>query len=221
MAGLALTPAPVGLRIGLTGGIGCGKSTVAQMLVDLGACLIDTDAIAHALTGPQGAAMHDIGRVFGPQMVGADGALDRARMRELAFSQPQALAQLQAILHPLILEQALQQAQAARAKAPERMLVFDVPLLVTQDGQVSAFWRQQVDRILVVDASVDRQIQRVIKRSGWTQEAVERVLQRQASRQARLAAADDVLHNDSESLDVLRAQVQSLWARWLGLAAPA
>ena len=197
------------LYIGLTGGIGSGKSTVSGLLVAQGAALVDTDAIARALTAPGGAAMPAIGEAFGAQMVGADGALDRDRMRALAFAEPSAKQRLEAILHPLIGEQARQAADEA-ASSGARAVVFDVPLLAE-----SAHWRARVDRILVVDCTPDTQIQRVMTRSGWPQETVQRVIQQQAPRGRRRALADAVIFNEALSLGALQEEVRSLWQHWL------
>ena len=191
--------------IGLTGGIGSGKSTVAHCLVDCGAHLVDTDAIARALTLPGGLAMPALRDAFGLAAVAPDGSLDRAWMRQHAFADDLARVRLEAILHPLIGQEA--QAQAARAAG--RTVVFDVPLLAE-----SAHWRQRVGRVLVVDCDEATQVQRVLQRPGWTDAAARAVVARQASRAARRAVADAVIHNDQISLDVLHAQVRSLWALW-------
>ncbi len=196
-----LTP----LRIGLTGGIGSGKSTVATMLVACGACLVDTDAIAHALTASGGAALQALAREFGPEIIAADGAMDRHRMRALAFSDATARQRLEAILHPMIGDEALQQA----AQAGLRPVVFDVPLL----SAVSP-WRRRVDRLLVVDCREDTQVQRVMQRSGWSEDQVRRVIAQQTPRAARRAIADAVIFNDELPLDRLQADVQALWQRW-------
>lgn len=193
--------------IGLTGGIGSGKSTVGQMLVDLGAHLVDTDAISRALTAPGGHAIEAIRQAFGPEMVDAQGAMDRARMRILAFSDPTALARLETILHPLIGQQA--DAHAAKA-SPGQTVVYDVPLMVESGRR----WRDKVDRILVVDALPETQIQRVMARSGWERPAVEAVLAKQASREQRRAAADHVILNDGITLQQLQQQVRELWDLW-------
>ncbi|MDE1998212.1 MAG: dephospho-CoA kinase [Burkholderiales bacterium] len=193
--------------IGLTGGIGSGKSTVSQMLVDLGAHLVDTDAISRALTAPGGHAIEPIRQTFGADLIDAQGAMDRTRMRSLAFADPLALQKLEAILHPLIGRQAdLQAAQAA----PGQIIVYDVPLLVESGDR----WRNKVDHILVVDCEPETQITRVMARSGWPREAVEKVLAQQAQRQIRLAAADHVLFNQGITLDQLRAEVKKLWRLW-------
>jgi dephospho-CoA kinase len=193
--------------IGLTGGIGSGKSTVGGMLVNLGAHLVDLDAISRALTAPGGAAIPAIAQAFGHEFIDTQGAMDRTRMRELAFADPLALGRLEAILHPLIAQQS--NAQAALAQ-PGQVVVFDVPLLV-ESGQR---WRDQVDRILVVDCLEDTQIQRVMARSGWSRPAVEAVLAKQATRAQRAAMADHVLLNEGLSLEQLREQVNKLWHLW-------
>jgi dephospho-CoA kinase len=195
-------------RIGLTGGIGSGKSTVAAELVACGAWLVDTDAIARALTAPGGAALPAIAQAFGAAMIGADGALDRDRMRALAFADAQARSRLEAVLHPLIGAEA--DAQAARAEG--RVVVFDVPLLTERPH-----WRTRVDRVLVVDCPEALQVQRVIARSGWTADAVRRVIDQQATRAQRRAIADAVIHNgEGTTLDALRSAVRTLWAAWCG-----
>jgi dephospho-CoA kinase len=199
--GLGLTP----LRIGLTGGIGSGKSTVARVLVDCGACLVDTDAIARSLTLPGGAAIPALAAAFGADIVAADGALDRDRMRALAFADPGAKARLEAVLHPMIGAEALAQAAAADGHP----VVFDVPLLTE-----SKHWRQRVSRLLVVDCSEATQVQRVMQRSGWTEDAVQRVIAQQAPRTARRAIADAVIFNDGLSVEQLTAEVRVLWSLW-------
>ena len=163
------------LRIGLTGGIGSGKSTVGTMLVALGAMLIDTDLIARQLTLPGGAAIAAIRAAFGPDFIAADGSLDRARMRGAAFADAEARRRLEAILHPLIGEEVARQAAAAAPAA--RAIVFDVPLLV-ESGQ----WRARVDRVWVVDCDESVQIARVAARPGWTAAAAHAVIAQQASR---------------------------------------
>ena len=193
--------------IGLTGGIGSGKSTVARVLVDCGAMLVDTDAIARALTVPGGAAIADIAAAFGADMIDADGALDRNRMRERVFADAGAKARLEGILHPMIGAEALRQAAAAG----DRVVVFDVPLLAE-----SSRWRERVDRILVVDCSEDTQCRRVMQRSGWTEAAVRAVIAQQASRASRRGLADAVIVNDGIGPEALSAEVRSLWALWAG-----
>jgi dephospho-CoA kinase len=193
--------------IGLTGGIGSGKSTVAALLVRHGATLVDTDAIAHSLTAPGGAAMPALRRHFGDSVAGPDGAMDRARMRERVFSDPGAKGQLEAILHPLIGQEAQRQA----GLAGDGVVVFDVPLMTE-----ASHWRQRCQRILVVDCSPQTQVQRVMARSGWDAAQVERVIALQSPRPARRALADAVIHNDGLSPAELAAEVAALWAQWAG-----
>lgn len=193
--------------IGLTGGIGSGKSTVGHMLVRLGAHLVDTDAIARQLTAPGGLALPALQQAFGPDILDADGAMDRARMREKVFHDPAALHTLEGILHPLIGQEAARQALQA---APDQVVVFDVPLLVESGRR----WRDIVDKVLVVDASPQTQVQRVVSRSGWTPEAVQAVIARQATREQRRAVADHVVDNDQVSLAELDHHVQAVWRLW-------
>jgi dephospho-CoA kinase len=193
------------MHVGLTGGIGSGKSTVASLLVDGGAVLVDTDAISRSLTARGGAALPALAAAFGPQIMGTDGALDRERMRALVFSDAAAKARLEAILHPMIGETA----QAQAVAAGERPVVFDVPLLAE-----SAHWRARVDRVIVVDCSEGTQVRRVMQRNGWAEDAVRRVIAQQASRARRRAIADAVIFNDGLSLDGLGTEVRTLWARW-------
>ena len=193
------------LRIGLTGGIGSGKSTVSQMLQARGAAVMDADAIARSLTAPQGAAMAAIAHTFGAAFVTADGALNREHMRTHVFSQPKAKQALEAIIHPLVAQETQRQAQAAIDNG-HHTLVFDVPLLV----ESGARWRAQIDRILVVDCLQETQIQRVMTRNGLSRDAVETIIAAQASRTHKLAAADWVIYNDGITLEVLRELVTKL-----------
>ena len=193
------------LRIGLTGGIGSGKSTVGQMLQERGAALIDADAIARSVTAAHGTAMPAIAQAFGPDFITPDGALDRERMRAHVFSHPEAKQALEAIIHPLVAQETQRQAQQAIANG-HHTLVFDVPLLV----ESGARWRAQVDRVLVVDCSEETQIQRVMARNGWSRETVQAIIAAQTSRTQKLAAADWVIANEGITLDALRACVQSL-----------
>ena len=192
-------------RLGLTGGVGSGKSTVAQMLLGLGGCtLLDADQMARTVTGPGGAAMAAITRVFGPEFVDASGALHRDRMRTLAFAQPASRKQLEAIVHPLVLQMTEEQTAAATA-AGQRLLVFDIPLLVE-----SGHWLRKLHAVAVVDCQEQTQISRVMARNSLDAEAVQRIMASQASRVARRAAADVVVYNDGLSLEGLRAQVHAL-----------
>jgi dephospho-CoA kinase len=194
--------------VGLTGGIGSGKSTVAAHFVRLGADLIDTDAIARELTAPGGAALPALCANFGTDILSADGALDRAAMRQRVFTDTDARRRLEAILHPRIRETALARAQASQAA----YVLFDVPLLTE-----SVDWQSRCDRILVVDCPPERQIRRVMARSGLTQTEVERILASQASRTERLAIADDVIDNSGD-LARLEAQIPPLHRHYLHAA---
>jgi dephospho-CoA kinase len=202
------TPAGAIRAIGLTGGIGSGKSTVAALLVAHGATLVDTDAIAHVLTAPGGAAMPALRQRFGDDVAGPDGALDRARMRSLVFEDPQAKQSLEAILHPMIGAEAQRQAAVA-ATIGAGVVVFDVPLLTE-----SSHWRARCQRILVVDCSAEVQVQRVMARSGWSADQVQRVIAQQASRERRRAIADAVIFNNTLSRATLAAEVAALWSAW-------
>jgi dephospho-CoA kinase len=189
------------MRVGLTGGIGSGKSTVLRMLAQLGAAVIDADAISRATTASGGAAIAAIAQLFGSDFITADGALDRDRMRALAYADPQARKRLEDIIHPLVGQESARQVQAALdAKVP--CIVFDIPLLVE-----SGRWRGQVDRVLVVDCSPETQVERVVTRSGLEPQAIRAIMAAQAPRTVRLAAADIVICNDGISLERLRDNV--------------
>lgn len=194
-------------RLGLTGGIGSGKSTVARMLQAKGAVLIDADALSRASTAPGGAAIAPIRTNFGDAFIGPDGALDRDRMRALVFSDPEAKARLEAIIHPLVRAEIDRQCRAL----PQGCAVLDLPLLAE-----SAAWRERVDAVWVVDCPPERQIERVMQRNGWPREQVEAVMRQQASREQRLAIADGVIRNDEDDLDALQREVDAAWARWAG-----
>src|SRR5690606_21970259 len=182
----AMTAADI-FRIGLTGGIGSGKSTVADRFVALGAALVDTDVIAHRLTAPGGAAIDAIRERFGNPMISADGRLDRAAMRAHVFSHPQARQSLESILHPMIRSVADEELAAAACSGADYALVA-IPLLV-ESGRA----RHRVERVLVIDCPEEVQVARVMKRSGLARAEVEAIMRAQASRQQRLAAADDVI----------------------------
>ncbi len=199
---------PHALRIGLTGGIGSGKSTVARMLVARGAALVDTDAIARELTASGGAATAPIAATFGAGIIGPDGALDREAMRALAFGDADAKRRLEAILHPLIGDAAHARAQAALREGA-RLVVYDVPLLAE-----SRHWRERVDRVVVVDCCEATQVQRVAARPGWSEEAARRVVALQSTRAARRAIADAVIFNDGLGLDALESEVDGLLTHW-------
>ena len=195
-------------RLGLTGGIGSGKSTVAGFLADLGAAVMDADAIARSVTAPGGLAITPIRDSFGDEMITPEGALDRNRMRVLAFSDPGARDRLEAIIHPLVGQETWRQADAAEATG-SRCLVFDVPLLVE-----SKHWRARVDAILVVDCPAQTQIARVMARSQLDEAAVQAIIAAQSPRLRRLQAADAVIFNDSMSLQALREEVDTLATRF-------
>ena len=203
-------PAP--FLLGLTGGIGSGKSTVSALLAERGAAVIDADAISRAATAADGSALGAIAAAFGPQLIGGDGALDRAAMRALVFQDAGNRARLEAIIHPLVSQETDRQARQAAAQG-RALIVFDVPLLV----EAGARWRARVDRVLVIDCDLATQIQRVQARSQLPPGEIERIVQTQAPRARRLAAADIVLANGAGvTPGALRQQVQALAAR-LGL----
>jgi dephospho-CoA kinase len=189
--------------IGLTGGIGSGKSTVADLLVAKGGALVDTDQIAHQLTAPGGAAITPIRALFGDSVIAPDGRMDRPAMRALAFSDPQARKQLEGILHPLIREQTDAQVAAAIASGVPYVLIA-VPLLV-EGGR----WQGRYDRILVVDCPTDVQIERVMRRSQLERAQVEAIMAAQATREQRLAAATDVIDNGGAT-QALPGQVDAI-----------
>ena len=195
--------------VGLTGGIGSGKSAAAQVFEQLGATVIDTDAIAHALTAPGGAAIAPIRAAFGADYINAEGALARARMRELVFSDGEKKRRLEAILHPMIRERSNELVRAARSP----YVILMVPLLIESDN-----YRGRCQRIVVVDCPEELQIERVGARSGFSAAQVRAIMASQVSRSARLAAADDVIDN-SRDLVHLRREVEALHRRYLQLAA--
>ncbi|AUT60552.1 MULTISPECIES: dephospho-CoA kinase [Paraburkholderia] len=195
--------------VGLTGGIGSGKSTVADLFAKRGVTLVDTDVIAHRITAPRGLAMPSIATEFGPSFVASDGSLDRARMRALVFSDENARKRLEAITHPLIRAETERQ----RQQAPGPYVIVVVPLLVE-----SGSWKTRVNRVLAVDCSVETQIARVMRRNAFTREQVLAIIARQATREARLAAADDVIVNDNRSLEELDVDVDQLHRTYVSLA---
>lgn len=195
--------------VGLTGGIGSGKSTVADQFAALGASVVDTDQIAHALTAPHGAAMPALLEEFGAEFATPEGALDRAKMRQLVFSDAGARGRLETILHPKIRDATA--AAAAIATGPYVILV--VPLLVE-----SGSWAERVDRVLVVDCPETVQIRRVMSRNNLTEAQVRAIMAAQASRGQRLAAADDVILND-DGIELLAPQISQMHAFYLENAA--
>ena len=199
------------LIIGLTGGIGSGKSTVADALVARGAALVDTDQIAHALTAPGGTAIEPIRQAFGDAVIAPDGRMDRAAMRERAFSDPQARKLLESILHPLIRAGTDAGIAAALQNAAPYVLVA-IPLLAEGGGA-----RGRFDRVLVVDCPADVQVERVMRRSGLARAQVDAIMAAQATREQRLAMADDVVDNGG-SPDALPAQVERIDALYRRLS---
>ena len=195
--------------VGLTGGIGSGKSTVADLFVAQGAALVDTDAIAHELTGPGGAAMAQLIAAFGPEVARPDGAMDRAAMRRLVFADPSAKARLESILHPLIRQLSAERCRAATAP----YVILAVPLLVE-----SGTYRERCDRVVVVDCPESLQIERVMARNGMSSDEVKAIMATQASRPQRLAAADDIVLNDGD-LTGIHPQVAALHQKYLVLSA--
>ena len=195
--------------VGLTGGIGSGKSTVAGMFAKLGVDVIDTDEVAHELTRPGGEAIPPIRDVFGAEAIAADGSLDRARMRRLAFGDAQARKRLEAILHPLIRDESNRRVE--RAASPYAILV--VPLLVE-----SGVDRSRTARVLVVDCPEAGQLERAMRRSGLPEAEVRAIFTSQATRAQRLAAADDVIDN-SGAPEALESQISRLHEKYLTLAA--
>jgi dephospho-CoA kinase len=197
--------------VGLTGGIGSGKTTVAHMLEAHGAAVVDTDQIAHQLTAPGGAAIAQIHAAFGEAFLTPDGAMDRAKVREYVFAEPAAKARLEAILHPLIRIET----ERAAAEARGLYLVFVVPLLVE-----SGKWKERLSRVLVVDCPEELQVRRVMNRNGLPEAQVRAIMAAQVPRQTRLAAADDVIVNDGDP-SKLAPQVERLHALYAKLAGAA
>jgi dephospho-CoA kinase len=197
------------LRLGLTGGIGSGKSTVASILASAGAAVMDADAISRSLTLPGGRAIPAILAEFGEQLIAPDGAMDRDAMRALVFSNPQSKRQLEAIIHPLV-GQVLQEESHAALAAGHACLVYDVPLLVESGER----WRRQVDWVCVVDCEVETQIQRVMHRNQLSRAEIERIISQQASRQQSLDCADAVIFNEGIDLAQLKQLVHEMMARF-------
>ena len=196
------------MRLGLTGGIGSGKSTVARLLAERGAVVVDADAIARALTAPQGLAMPLIAATFGPDFMDATGALEREKMRRLAYTDASARKRLESIIHPLVALKTQEEAAAAASQGCP-CIVFDIPLLVE-----SSSWRQQLDQVLVVDCTPEVQISRVMARSHLRRPEIETIIASQARREYRLSAADSVLFNVGLSLDELAAEVRQISPRF-------
>lgn len=195
------------LRIGLTGGIGSGKSTVCGLFQKLGVPVIDTDLIARELVEPGSAALQKIVALFGQQLLHADGSLDRARLRQRVFSDKEQLMQLEQLLHPLIREEMEQRIRTLRSP----YVLLAIPLLLEKE------WQHSLDRVLVVDCSESLQRERVAKRDGSSAETIEHIIARQIPRSQRLAAADDIINNNG-TIASLQQQVESLHQRYLSLA---
>jgi dephospho-CoA kinase len=194
--------------VGLTGGIGSGKTTVADMFAARSAAIIDTDLIAHSLTASNGAAIPEIRSAFGSEFVTQDGAMDRAKMRSHVFADSSAKARLEAILHPLIRTETERAARVAQGD----YLLFVVPLLVE-----SGSWKERVSRVLVVDCAEETQVRRVMNRSGLPEVQVRAIMAAQVNRRQRLEAADDIIDNDGDS-SALVPQVERLHALYVRLA---
>jgi len=196
------------IRLGLTGGIGSGKSTVARLLGECGMPLVDADAISRSATAAHGIAIPAIAAHFGADFITSEGALDRVRMRDLVFSDARARADLEGIVHPLV-GQAVELQTQRHAASNVPCVVFDIPLLV-ESGQ----WRKRLDRVLVIDCSEATQMERVKRRDDLPEPAILRIMQSQTSRKNRNAAADLVLFNDGLNLQQLDAQVREIATRF-------
>jgi dephospho-CoA kinase len=188
------------LKVGLTGGIGSGKSAVAQLFEKMGAAIIDTDQIAHQITGPNGVAIAAIEKEFGASFIAKDGSLDRPKMRELVFNNPQARLNLEKITHPLIAEQTQTMSLAAMQHNPP-YIVFVVPLLI-ESGKWLHQTPEKIDCVVVVDCPEELQITRVQSRSGLNRASIEKIMQTQAKRTDRLAVANYVIENNLDLSDL-------------------
>ena len=198
----------VAYRLGLTGGIGSGKSTVSCLLEQMGAAVIDADGISRATTAPGGSAIAALKVAFGEALISKEGALDRSKMRALIYSDPTAKTTLESVIHPLVGQEIVLQARRAQSSGAS-CIVFDIPLLVE-----SQHWRMRLDRVLVIDCTEQTQVARVMERNGLAEQEVRNILSAQASRKQRRAAADLVLFNDNISLDNLRLQVREIGAQF-------
>lgn len=194
------------MKVGLTGGIGSGKSTVAALLAQMGAGVVDADAVSRRVTAAGGSATAPIRDAFGPEFITPEGALHRDRMRTHIFAHPEARTQLEAITHPLIRQAMTMEMQTL---ANHAVIVMDIPLLAE-----SGTWRAQLDRVCVVDCTPDTQLARVRTRNGWPTDTILAVIQAQASRHNRLAQADDVIFNENLSLTQLQDCVVQLAHYW-------
>jgi dephospho-CoA kinase len=192
-------------RIGLTGGIGSGKSTAADFFRDAGVSVVDADAISRSLTAVHGEAIPALIDAFGSSILGSDGALDRVRLRQLVFSSDAHKHRLESIMHPLIAEK-IEEAVRAAIAANARALVLDIPLLVENHTR----WRPAVDHVCIVDCSIETQVQRVMKRSHMSSSEVLAIIDKQASRSSRLRCADIVIYNEQLTLPALKANVDAI-----------
>ena len=195
-------------RVGISGGIGSGKSTVSQIFGRNGAVVIDLDALSRASTAAGGAAIDAVRSTFGEDFVDRTGAMDRTKMRSLVFSDPKARSRLEAIVHSVIAMESATLAQKAQERGVA-CIVFDIPLLVE-----SAHWRASLDRVVMVDCSVDTQIQRVKARSGLDETEIRRIIHAQSSRALKLQAADTVIFNEGKNLLAIERELQSLSAQF-------
>ncbi len=193
-------------RIGVTGGIGSGKSTVSQQFAQLGCFVIDADHIARSLTLAGGAAIDQIRAQFGARFITADGALDRAHMREAVFHNPQTKQALEGILHPLIKRGIFERYDYACTHTDAPLVIFDIPLLAE-----STQWSPRLDRVIVVDCLESTQIARVQQRNQLEPTAITAIMAQQASRLQRVRKADAVIWNDALTLPALGATVQALY----------
>lgn len=191
-------------RIGLTGGIGSGKSTTADMFAHLGARVIDADTISRSVTAPHGSAIAPIQSQFGVSFIAADGSLNRERMRDLIFTDTHAKKRLENIIHPLIQLEMQRQFQAAQL-AHSKLVVYDIPLLAE-----SSVWRPEMEQIVVIDCTYETQIERVIARRTLERAAVEQIIASQAGRAARLKVADIIIFNESITVNQLRHEVSQV-----------
>jgi dephospho-CoA kinase len=200
--------------VGLTGGIGSGKSAAADEFASLGATVVDTDVIARELTEKGGAAVPHIEKLFGPEFVEQTGAMDRKRMRDHVFADPAAKRALESLLHPLIREESARRIAAAEREKSGPYVLHVVPLLIE-----SPDYRRRVDRVLVVDIPEEAQVERVRLRSGLSESEVRAIMRTQVSRAERRAAADDIIDNAGDR-DALRRQVAALHQKYLQFARP-
>lgn len=198
------------LRIGLTGGIGAGKSAACRIFTELGVPVIDADEVSREVVAPGEPALANITKLFGSSVLAADGSLDRSRLRAMIFAEPDLRQQLEAILHPIIKQRMIALVDALHA--PYAILA--VPLLL------EAGWRELVDRVLVIDSPVEQQINRTINRDGVSRQQAEAIVAAQMERRERLKQADDIVLNDGD-LDHLHRQISSLHQRYLSMVPPA